>query len=112
VSNNKSSRERLLQVSEELFRKNGYHNTSIADIAHACELRKASIYHHVSSKLDLGIEILRKNNRTFINDIFQIAYDSQYPALQRIQKLATALVTYFEDHPGGCLMGQYDARSV
>lgn len=48
--------ERLRQIKEkaaELFFKRGYDKTSIADIAEALEIEKASLYHYIKSKEEL-----------------------------------------------------------
>jgi AcrR family transcriptional regulator len=52
------SRERLLAAAEGLFHQHGYHAVSMADIAAATGIRKASLYHHVpGGKEELFIEI-------------------------------------------------------
>lgn len=57
------SRERLLDAAERLFGARGYHAVSMADIADAVGVRKASIYHHVpGGKEELFVEIA---SRTF-----------------------------------------------
>lgn len=51
------TRERLSIEAARLFAKQGYHGTSIADLAEATGLRKASIYSHISGKEELLAEI-------------------------------------------------------
>ncbi len=52
------SRERLLNAAERLFSERGYHAVSMADIAEATGVRKASLYHHVpNGKEELFVEI-------------------------------------------------------
>ena len=60
----------LIEMAADLFKVNGYHNTSIADIANACNLSKASIYHHISSKQELGIAALKQHHDYFTKNIF------------------------------------------
>ena len=45
-----ASRQRFLDVSAELFARNGYHATSIRDIARALEVTPGAVYAHFPSK--------------------------------------------------------------
>ncbi len=52
------SRTRLLDAAERLFHKRGYNAVSMADIAEATGIRKASLYHHVpGGKEELFVEV-------------------------------------------------------
>lgn len=46
-------REQILDAAVELFRAQGYAETSLREIADAVEIRKASLYYHYASKQDL-----------------------------------------------------------
>jgi TetR/AcrR family transcriptional regulator, cholesterol catabolism regulator len=50
-------REELTRTAARLFAERGYHGTSLADLAEALGLQKASLYHHISSKEDLLWEV-------------------------------------------------------
>lgn len=52
--------EELLETALQLFRKKGYHATSMQDIADAMGLRKASLYHYIDAKEDLLVAIYRR----------------------------------------------------
>ena len=52
------TREDILEAAAQVFRKKGFHGASMADIADAVNLRKASLYHHVSSKQEILLSIL------------------------------------------------------
>lgn len=47
------TRQRLLEVAQQLFRERGYTATSLDQIAEAAEVTKGAIYGHFSSKEDL-----------------------------------------------------------
>jgi AcrR family transcriptional regulator len=47
------SREAILESAAQVFRQKGFHGASMADIADAVQLKKASLYHHFSSKQDI-----------------------------------------------------------
>ena len=51
-------KEELLRISAKLFKVHGYHGTSMQNIADACGLEKASLYHHFTGKETLVYEII------------------------------------------------------
>jgi AcrR family transcriptional regulator len=52
------TREDILEAAAQVFRQKGFHGASMADIAEAVNLQKASLYHHVTSKQEILLEIL------------------------------------------------------
>jgi TetR/AcrR family transcriptional regulator, cholesterol catabolism regulator len=52
------TREDILEAAAQVFRRKGFHGASMNDIADAVNLQKASLYHHVSSKQEILLEIL------------------------------------------------------
>ena len=52
------TREDILEAAAQVFRQKGFHGASMSDIAAAVNLQKASLYHHVSSKQEILVEIL------------------------------------------------------
>jgi len=52
------SRETILRAAATIFQEKGYHATSMQDIAEAVDLKKGSLYHHVSSKQDILLALL------------------------------------------------------
>lgn len=52
------TREDILEAAAQIFRQKGFHGASMSDIAKAVNLQKASLYHHVSSKQEILLEIL------------------------------------------------------
>ena len=73
----KTDKDQLLDNASLLFCLKGYHNTSISDIAAACNLSKGSVYHYITSKKELGIAVIKRAHRIFNEKIFSIA--DQYP---------------------------------
>ena len=47
------TRDDILDAAAQVIRKKGFHAASMADIARAVNLQKASLYHHVSSKQEI-----------------------------------------------------------
>src|SRR4051794_9419198 len=50
-------REELTREAAPPFAERGYHGTSLADLADALGIQKASLYHHIESKEDLLWEV-------------------------------------------------------
>jgi TetR/AcrR family transcriptional regulator, cholesterol catabolism regulator len=50
-------REEVTRTAARLFADRGYHGTSLADVAEALGMQKASLYHHIDSKEDLLWEV-------------------------------------------------------
>lgn len=55
TSSNKQAE--IVAAAVRLFQQKGYHATSMQDIADAVGLQKGSLYHYISSKEDLLVEI-------------------------------------------------------
>ncbi|MBA2861854.1 TetR/AcrR family transcriptional regulator [Methanococcus maripaludis] len=67
------TRNLILKKSKELFLEKGYSETSLSEIARACNISKGGIYHHFERKEDLYIEtmisILEENGKAVISSI-------------------------------------------
>lgn len=53
-----STRDRVLRSALGLFAKQGFNGTGIRDIANAAELKTATLYHYMTNKDDLLVEIM------------------------------------------------------
>ncbi len=53
-----ASRTDIIDAAAALFREQGYHNTSMADIAGRVGVLKGSLYYHIHSKEEILFEIL------------------------------------------------------
>lgn len=54
----KIGRQRILEISEDLFTRRGYRAVSIRDIAQACKVSNAALYYHFPSKDSLFQEVI------------------------------------------------------
>ncbi len=52
------TKDEILEAAAQIIREKGFHATSMQDIAEAVDLRKASLYHHISSKQEILVELL------------------------------------------------------
>ena len=76
-------RSELTREAARLFAEQGYHGTSIGDLAKALGVQKASLYAHIESKQDLLYETMRDGA-----DAFHAALDAipdDLPAVERIR---------------------------
>lgn len=101
----KTSREDILQHSIALFKKNGYYNTSMANIADSCGLIKGSIYHHFKGKEEIGLESLKYIHAYFEENIFKIAYRDDLSDKEKVKRFVKKTDDYFLHSDGGCLLG-------
>lgn len=62
-----TTRERIVDVSSELFRRNGYHGTGIKQIVSGADARFASLYHFFpGGKEELGEEVIRRSGEFYL----------------------------------------------
>lgn len=52
------TKDDILDAAAQVIRQKGFHGASMSDIAGAVQLQKASLYHHVSSKQEILLELL------------------------------------------------------
>ncbi len=53
--------ERIFAEAVRIFKQKGYHASSVQDIADAVGLKKGSLYHYISSKEELLLEIFERS---------------------------------------------------
>ena len=83
-------RSDIIQAAAQIFRQKGYHGTSMQDIADAVHLQKASLYHHISGKQEILIDILDRALDLLIEDIDAVAKSDITPE----QKVRQAMQAY------------------
>ncbi|HSO13459.1 MAG TPA: TetR/AcrR family transcriptional regulator [Anaerolineales bacterium] len=70
------TRQDILEAAAQVFRQKGFHGASMNDIAGAVNLQKASLYHHVSSKQEILLELLDQALRMLLERISVISSQS------------------------------------
>ncbi len=101
----KISEKDLIWASLKVFREQGYHNTSMADIGAACGLNKGSIYHHFQSKEELMKAVITEMHEHYKQKVFVYAFDERLPPLERLKKLSEFSEKIYTSTKNGCLMG-------
>ena len=80
-------RRAILETAARLICEKGYEGTSIQDIAAACQLTKAGLYHHIRSKEHLLLEIMN-----YGMDIFEdYVVTPALPILDPLERLTTCM---------------------
>lgn len=80
------TREDILEAAAQVFRQKGFHGASMANIAEAVNLKKASLYHHVSSKQEILYALLDRALEILLERISPIATQS-IPADERLRQM-------------------------
>src|SRR6185503_17680472 len=78
------TREDILEAAAQVFRHKGFHGASMQDIANAVNLQKPSLYHHVSSKQEILLELLDRALELLLERISLIA-EKDSPADERLR---------------------------
>lgn len=86
-----STSERLLDVAAKLFWTKGYAATTTREIAELLGVRKASLYHHISSKEDLLFEISVSSLEHITRDVTAAVEATEDP-VERVRTLIHAHV--------------------
>jgi TetR/AcrR family transcriptional regulator len=88
-------RRAILDHSAGLFAQNGYDRTSMAEVAAACGVSKALLYHYYASKETLLFDIISVHLQELL-DATQ-AIDTSLPPRERLRALVGALLDAYRD---------------
>lgn len=80
------TREDILEAAAQVFSQKGFHGASMNDIAGAVNLQKASLYHHVSSKQEILLEILGRALQMLLERISSIT-SQEIPADKKLRMM-------------------------
>jgi AcrR family transcriptional regulator len=85
------TRERILEVAEEHFRRVGYGKTAMADIAADLGMSPANVYRFFASKSALCEEIARRMLERCHQLLRVIADEKQVPASERLARMTVTI---------------------
>jgi AcrR family transcriptional regulator len=86
------NRDQILESAAQVFRQKGYHGASMADIAEAVGLQKATLYHHFGSKQDILAELLDRALAIVTDNMAQVINRDSSPE----EKLHLAMRLYMK----------------
>ncbi len=79
-------RQEIIARATELFARQGFHKTSIADIAAACRMSKSLLYHYFASKTDILFSAMDDHTR-LLTDIARTIAASPAPPDEKLRAL-------------------------
>ena len=91
------TREDILEAAAQVFRQKGFHGASMNDIAEAVNLQKASLYHHVSSKQEILLEILGRALQLLLDRISPITSE-EIPADKKLRLMIREYMQILADN--------------
>jgi len=88
----------------ELFRKHGFHNTSLAQILEHAQVTKGGFYFHFKSKEELGFAVLELTRQFWMNNVIGALADEPdaRTKIKRLVKIMTQM--YRGDIFHGCAL--------
>lgn len=91
------TKARILRTAAELFARNGYHATGIAELSEAVRLGRGALYHHIGSKEALLFEISREQVEQLVREAQLVMGTSESP-LEKLSVIARNLMVNIAAH--------------
>jgi AcrR family transcriptional regulator len=91
----KLTRERIVKAAVELFRKNGFHNTSLSQILEEAELTKGGFYFHFKSKEELGDAVIDSMREFWVYEVVDKITGEQ-GAIGKIERMFEIMIRTHE----------------
>lgn len=92
------TREEILEVAAQIFRQKGFHAASMQEIADAVNLRKASLYHHISSKQEILLDLLDMA-MDYLIERTQAIFEQSSPPQDRLCEAIHRYLEALTDYP-------------
>jgi len=99
----KTTKKEIIATSYQVFRRQGYHRTTLEQLAQATGLTKGVFYHHFKNKEAIMQEVLRTSHSYFSAKVFSIAYQDEVPARERMQRMIEASNRILAKDCYGCI---------
>ena len=82
-------KETILQHARHLFANKGYAETSMDDMAHACNVQKASLYHYFESKQQILQKMVDLEVEQWWGSRLKDYESSPHPAQETLMRIGT-----------------------
>lgn len=105
------TREDILEAAAQVFRQKGFHGASMADIAGAVKLQKASLYHHVSSKQEILLALLDRALELLLERISAISIQP-ISADQKLRQMIRAYLQILTENTDLSAVLLFEHRSL
>ena len=96
-ANYEGQREAILAGAAELFAHRGYQGTSMQDVAKACGLSKATLYHYYRDKDEMLASIADEHVSGLVELVKSVEKDASVAPEQRLQTLITRFLHEYAD---------------
>ncbi|MEB3338008.1 MAG: TetR/AcrR family transcriptional regulator [Leptolyngbyaceae bacterium] len=107
---NVPTRDRILDLAEELIQRYGYNGFSYDDIARSISIRKPSIHYHFATKAELGAAVAHRYTERFANTL-QTITDTQKTAHSQLQAYIELFAQTYRRDRRLCLCGMLGAEA-
>lgn len=91
------TRDQIMAAAVQIFSQKGFHATSMQDIATAVNLQKGSLYHHISSKQEILVEVL-DDALDLLIERMQLVMDAPLPPDERLRRAIEVYLTTLLEH--------------
>jgi TetR/AcrR family transcriptional regulator, cholesterol catabolism regulator len=105
------TREDILDAAALVFRQKGYGGASMADIASAVNLQKASLYHHISSKQEILLALLDRALEMLTSRITPIL-EKSIPADEKLRQMILVYLQSLAENPDLSSVLLFEHRSL
>ena len=105
------TRDDILDAAAQVIRQKGFHGASMADIAEAVKLQKASLYHHVSSKQDILLALLDRALEMLFEQIDVIA-KQPLPADEKLRQMVRVYLRLLAENSDLSAVLLFEHRSL
>jgi TetR/AcrR family transcriptional regulator, lmrAB and yxaGH operons repressor len=100
----RTSRQEIVKKLSEVFRRDSYNGASLADLAAAVDLGKASLYQKFpEGKAQMGAEVLSEIGRSLENEVLS-ALRQEGPLALRFNKMLAAVSNFYHGGQLSCLI--------
>ncbi|NQU07740.1 MAG: TetR/AcrR family transcriptional regulator [Candidatus Abyssubacteria bacterium] len=91
------TRERIVTAAADLFRKNGFHNTSLSQILDAADLTKGGFYFHFRSKEELGYAVIDYMKDYWVQNVLE-EVAKEKGAVKKIERMFEIMIDTHENN--------------
>jgi len=92
-------RDRILMIASQLFMRNGIDNVSIADIADAVGMTRATIYRYFANRVEIAWALQRRYSENLISTMSSDATNERLPGVTRLRAMLQGFCDYYFQYP-------------
>lgn len=92
-------RDRILMTAEQLFIRDGINNVSIADIADAVGMTRATIYRYFANRIEIAWALQRRYAESLIDSMPSEANNERLPGVTRLRAMLRGFCDYYFQYP-------------